>query len=167
MKSEAEQQLADALKAVTVAMRRMRGRETRRHDGLSYAQYGLLFALEEGGCSRSARDLGEAASLSPASVTQMLEGLEANGLVARTRSDQDRRVVLTELTDPGRTAILEMRTRMEPAWRAALSEFSEDQLHSAAAVLQSLADYFRRMADEPGAAVADSDAVGAGRDGIA
>ncbi len=154
--NEAQQQLARAFKAVNVAMRRMRGRETHRQDGLSYAQYGLLFALEEG-CALSARSLGEAAELSPASVAQMLDGLESGGFVARTRSGQDKRVVMTQITGEGLAAIAEMRARTEPAWRAALAEFSDDDLHNAAAVLDRLAAYFNEMATH-------SDAVGIGGD---
>jgi DNA-binding MarR family transcriptional regulator len=159
--SDAQEQLGQAFRAVQVATRRMRGRQTHNHNnGLSYAQYGMLFALEEGS-ALSARSLGEAAELSPASVTQMLDGLEAGGLVRRTRSQQDKRVVLNELTDEGRAAIAEMRARLEPKWRAALSDFSDDDLRNAAAVLERLADYFNRMAQE------SSDAVGAGRNGVA
>ncbi len=154
--NEAQQQLAHSFKAVNVAMRRMRGRETHRH-GLSYAQYGLLFALDQG-CALSARELGVAAELSPASVTQMLDGLESNGLVARQRSDQDKRVVITELTEKGRAAVAEMRNRMEPAWQAALEEFSDDDLRNAAAVLERLAAYFSQIAEQ------SSDAVGVGGD---
>ncbi len=155
--SDSREQLAAALKTVNVAMRRMRGRETQRQDGLSYAQYGLLFSLEGGG-ARSARELGDAASLSPASVTQMLDALEAQGLVARTRSAVDRRVVMTELTEEGVEALREMRARTEPAWRAALSEFSDAELGTAAAVLERLADYFTALAEQP------SDAVGVSGD---
>lgn len=158
--TDAHEQLGSAFRAVNIAMRRMRGRQTHQHNGLSYAQYGLLFALDGSG-ALSARSLGEAASLSPASVTQMLEGLEAGGLVARTRSAEDRRIVLTELTESGRSAVAEMRARMEPAWRAALVDFSDDQLRTAAAVLEALAAHFTRMADVP------SDAVGAGVDQLA
>jgi DNA-binding MarR family transcriptional regulator len=162
----AQQQLAEAFKAVTVAMRRMRGRQTHRHNGLSYAQYGLLFALEGGG-ALSARDLGEAASLAPASVTQMLDGLEAGGLVVRSRSAEDKRVVLTELTEQGRAAIAEMRARTEPAWSAALAEFSDRDLHRAAAVLERLAEYFTRLAETPQTLLESSDAVGVGGDHVA
>lgn len=156
----AQEQLTAALKAVHVAMRRMRGRQAQRHNGLSYAQYTLLFALESG-CTKSARDLGVAAELSPASVTQMLEGLEASGLVARTRSLEDRRIVLTELTPAGQAALQEMRARMEPAWRAALDGFTEAELLTAATVLERAAQYFTLLADDPEPA---SDAVGVRRD---
>lgn len=162
--SDAQEELGRAFRGVNAAMRRMRGRETHHSGGLSYAQFGLLFALEDG-CALSARSLGEAASLSPASVTQMLEALEANGLVARTRSADDRRVVLNELTERGQAAIAAVRARMEPAWRAALADFDDDQLRTAAAVLDRLAEYFTGMAEEKRQAIEQvSDAVGIGAD---
>jgi DNA-binding MarR family transcriptional regulator len=165
--TDAQQQLAEAFRSLQVATRRMRGRQTRHHSGISYAQFGLLFVLEEG-CPQSARSLGEAAELSPASVAQMLDGLEAGGLVRRTRSEQDKRVVLTELTDEGRAAIAEMRARVEPKWRAALAEFSDEDLATATAVLGRLAGYFNRMAEDPQKPPDESsDAVGAGSNGVA
>lgn len=164
--NHAEQQVAAAFKAVNVAMRRMRGRQTHRPDGLSYAQCGLLFALDQGS-ALSARDLGEAASLSPASVAQMLDRLEANGLVARTRSEQDKRIVLTELTEQGRAAVAEMRERMDANWSDALSEFSDEELHSAAAVLNSLGKYFEQMGERPEAPPETSETVSVGRDDTA
>ena len=72
----------------------------------------------------------------------MLEGLAAAGLVERQRSDRDRRVVLTSLTDDGRGLVEERRARFEPRFRAALEGFSEDELVVAAAVLDRLRDLF-------------------------
>jgi DNA-binding MarR family transcriptional regulator len=126
------ERLARSFKAAMAAVRRLRGRET---------QYGLLFSLA-GGSRRSARELAEAADLTPATVTQMLEALEAAGLVQRLRSDADRRIVLTSLTARGRRVVEQHRARVEPRWRAALAEFSDEQLLSAAAVLDRLARYF-------------------------
>lgn len=155
--SDAHEELRRAFRGVNIAMRRMRGRETHHSGGLSYAQFGLLFTLD-GGAALSARSLAEAASLSPASVTQMLDALESSGLVARTRSAEDKRVVLNQLTERGQAAIEQVRDRMEPAWRAALADFDDAQLLTAAAVLDALAGYFAEMAE------AKSDAVGVGGD---
>lgn len=134
-------QLSIAFKRAMVAVRKLRGRETHRSGQLSYAQYGLLFGLS-GACELSARELAEHADLTPATVTQMLEHLEATGLVRRTRSEQDRRVVLCELTELGAAVVSERHAQMEPRWRAALAEFSDDELTAAARVLTRLADYF-------------------------
>jgi len=135
------EELARAFKAAMVAVRRLRGRQTHSAEHPSHAQYGLLFCLA-GGDPRSVRELAEAAELTPASVTQMLESLEAAGLVARLRSDEDRRIVRSSLTARGRALVAEHRARMQPRWRAALAEFSDAQLLSAARVLERLARYF-------------------------
>lgn len=135
------EQLGRAFKAAMVAVRRLRGRETHRPGTLSYAQYGLLFGLA-GGAALSAREIGLAANLTPATVTQMLEGLEQAGLVRRSRSDSDKRVVLTVLTDRGHEVVDEHRARMEPLWLAALEGFSDQELLTAAEVLDRLAQYF-------------------------
>ncbi len=140
-------QLGLAFKRAMVAVRKLRGRETHRPGQISYAQYGLLFSLA-GMCERSARELAEHADLSPATVTQMLDHLEAAGLVKRTRSDEDRRVVLSALTERGTTVVAERQALMEPRWQAALAEFSDAELGAAARVLDRLADYFDALLDD-------------------
>ncbi len=135
------QELGRAFKGAMVAIRRMKGRETHRQSELSYAQYSLLFVLS-GTCERSARDLAEPADLTAATVTQMLDGLEAAGLVKRTRSEQDRRVVLNTLTERGEAIIAERHDEMESKWRASFADFSEAELLTAARVLDRLAQYF-------------------------
>jgi DNA-binding MarR family transcriptional regulator len=145
-------QLGVAFKRAMVAVRRLRGRETHRSEQLSYAQYGLLFSLA-GMCERSARDLAEHADLAPATVDQMLESLEAQGLVKRTRSEKDRRVVLSSLTERGEQLVAERHAQMEPRWRAALDEFDDTELIVAALVVDRLADYFDALLEDdvPGA----------------
>lgn len=137
-------QLGRAFKTAMAAVRRLRGRETHRPGALSNAQYGLLFSLASG-CEMATGELADAAALSPATVTQMLEGLEAHGLVKRLRSAEDKRVVLTALSDEGRQVVEQHRARVEPRWRAALSEFSPEQLSTAAAVLTRLARHFDEL----------------------
>jgi DNA-binding MarR family transcriptional regulator len=138
--------LGRAFKAAMAAVRRLRGRETHRPGDLSYAQYSLLFSLAGGGV-RSARELAELADLSPATVTQMLDHLAAAGLVTRVRSDEDKRIVLTSLTERGCEVIEARRASMEPRWRAALTEFSDAELQTAAAVLDRLRELFERFND--------------------
>jgi MarR family transcriptional regulator, organic hydroperoxide resistance regulator len=147
---DAAEQLARSFKRAMAAVRRLRGRETHRPGELTDAQYSLLFCLRDQ-AEMSVRDLAYAADLSPASVTEMLEGLTAAGLVERKRSDRDRRVVLTALTDSGRGLVEERRARFEPLFRAALEPFSEDELVVAAAVLERLRGMFEEIVDERGA----------------
>jgi DNA-binding MarR family transcriptional regulator len=145
--SDATEQVARAFKRAMAAVRRLRGRETHRPGELTDAQYSLLFCLRDE-VQMSVRELAYTAHLSPASVTEMLDGLGAAGLVERMRSERDRRVVLTSLTDSGRKLVEERRARFEPRFRAALESFSEDELVVAAAVLERLRDLFDEIADE-------------------
>ncbi len=138
-----------SFKGATAALRRLRGRETHRPGELSYAQFGLLFALSDG-AARSSRDLALAADVSPATAAEMLDGLAASELVERTRSVDDKRIVLTALTTRGRALVDQRRAEYEPRWQAALGQFTDRELLSAARVL----DAIREMFDE----VAESDA---------
>lgn len=146
-RTEAVDELGRAFKAATAALRRLRGRETHRPGELSYAQYGLLFGLCDG-TPRSLRELATAADVSPATAAEMLESLAVSGLVARIRSDEDKRVVLTSLTDRGRALIDERRAHYEPRWRAALQDFSEEELLTAAGVLERVRAIFDEVAEE-------------------
>jgi DNA-binding MarR family transcriptional regulator len=68
-------------------------------------------------------------------------------LVKRVRSTDDKRIVLTSLTNRGRALVQQRRSRYEPLWRAALEEFSDEDLRMAAAVLDRIAELFDELAD--------------------
>jgi len=144
---QAAEQVARSFKGTMGALRRLRGRESHRPGELSGAQYSLLFGLRESDAVRTS-ELAMAADLSPASTTEMLDSLAAAGLVTRVRSDQDRRVVLTSLTDRGRELVEEHRARFEPRWLAALEDVSEQDLLVAAGVLDRLRGLFDELAAE-------------------
>jgi DNA-binding MarR family transcriptional regulator len=149
-KSEREaagEQLSRSFKGALAALRRMRGRESHATGELSDAQYGVLFCLREAQ-ALSAGEIALAADLSPASATEMLEGLAAAGLVTRERSQRDRRVVLSSLTERGRELTEARRARFEPRFRDALARFDADELRTAAAVLDSLRAMFDELAEE-------------------
>jgi DNA-binding MarR family transcriptional regulator len=139
--------LGRSFNAAMGAVRRLRGRDTHRPGKLSYAQYSLLFGLAQS-TGLSSRELAFAADLSPATVTPMLDHLVATGLVARNRSDSDKRVVIVSLTERGRAVVAERHARLEPRWRGALLEFSDEQLLAAAQVLDRLAAMFEDFDDD-------------------
>jgi DNA-binding MarR family transcriptional regulator len=146
-REEALTQLGAAFKGTMAAIRRLRGRETHRHGELSFAQYQLLFGLA-GDCELSTSQLATAADLAPATVTQMLDGLVAMGLVERTRSERDRRVVTCALTGRGRELIAERRAHWERRWRKTLAEFSTGEIETAAAVIERLRTMYDELDDE-------------------
>jgi DNA-binding MarR family transcriptional regulator len=138
VQTSALREVVVAFKRTIVALRRLRGRETHRPGELSYAQYGLLGALSDGE-ALSTRDLALAADLSPATVTEMLDGLTSAGLVSRARSEADKRIVLTSLTERGHELVAERHARSEEHLRGALADFGDQELRTAAAVLERLA----------------------------
>ncbi|HWE09423.1 MAG TPA: MarR family transcriptional regulator [Solirubrobacteraceae bacterium] len=142
-------ELGRAFKGCVGAVRRLRGRETRCSPGeLSDAQYGLLFGLRDHDALPMS-ELALLADLSPATATEMLDGLAASGLVSRVRSQRDRRVVLTSLTDRGRALVAEHHARFASRWETALAQFSNDELGIASAVLDRLHAMFDEI--RPGA----------------
>ncbi|MDY0835374.1 MarR family winged helix-turn-helix transcriptional regulator [Pseudomonas sp. SED1] len=70
--------------------------------GLTYPQYLAMMVLwEEDGLTVG--EISNRLLTDPGSLTPLLKRLEAEGLLSRTRSREDERVVVVELTDAGRT----------------------------------------------------------------
>ena len=69
--------------------------------GLTNAQWVPLLKLHLGSAGTAA-ELARDCAMDAGAMTRTLDRLEAKGLVARTRSSQDRRVVNLELTEEGR-----------------------------------------------------------------
>lgn len=119
---QAYQDLRKAFGRLLAADRRLRAREQQRRNGtLSHAHTRALFVLMQQH-EVTAGTLAKAAELNPASVTAMIDHLEAEGLVQRRRDQQDRRQCWVSLTDTGRKQVEEK----ERNWRARLGEALAD-----------------------------------------
>jgi MarR family transcriptional regulator, organic hydroperoxide resistance regulator len=129
------EQVRLALGELFGAERRLRGREQGR--GLTLSQMRALGILEDED-EVTAGDLAKAADLHPASVTAMLDQLEANGIVARRRSAHDRRVCMVSLTEKGRGVVGEQRVRWLALWEEHLKDLSEQQLLAALEVMRTI-----------------------------
>ena len=137
--------LGATFRQLMAAVRRLRGRETHSRDGLSNAQYQLLFGLRERKLM-SGGELACVAGLSAATTTQMLDALEAAGLVVRERSPEDRRKVLTSLTERGRELVEQRHARFSRMWQEALEGFSDEELVAAGAVMEKVTELFDQLA---------------------
>src|SRR3954447_17607066 len=84
------EEFGKAYHEVARAQRRLRGRDAMRSGELSAPQMNLLLPLDEHG-SMSSGQLAEAAGLTAATTTHMLDQLAAIGIVERERSESDRR----------------------------------------------------------------------------
>jgi len=77
---------------------------------MSAAQWIIIANLAVGsGEPKSAADLCKVISYDAGAMTRMLDRLEAKGLIRRTRSSQDRRLMNLELTEEGSAAYPRMR----------------------------------------------------------
>jgi DNA-binding MarR family transcriptional regulator len=129
------------------AERRLRGRDSHRHGGLSHNQVRALFQLaneEEvtAGC------LAKTAELSPASMTAMLDQLEKDGMVVRRRSEEDRRQVIVSLTESGREKMAVKRAHWNERWLELLAEHSESEIESAGRVMRTVAGFLDKLGRE-------------------
>jgi DNA-binding MarR family transcriptional regulator len=143
-RTAAPEELSEVLQAMLAALRRLRGREGKQREGLSFAQWRLLRPLATGG-ELSAAQLAAAAELTPATVTPMLDQLVLAGLVERARSNVDRRVVRNRLTPAGEAAFGEKAAELQQKWELALADLSAEELAAGAAVLGRLRDYFEKL----------------------
>jgi DNA-binding MarR family transcriptional regulator len=134
------EELREGLMGLFGAQRRLRGRDARIEGGLSFAHYPLLSALAREG-ELSAGELASDVALTPATVTQMLDALVAAWLVERSRSEADRRVVTTRLTDEGRRRVERKQAELVEKWREALAGFAPQDLDAATRVLARLGVY--------------------------
>ncbi len=75
-----------------------------RSSGLSNAQMLVLHALADTG-HEMPRDIARRLGVSQATVTALIDRLEARGLVRRERRQADRRMVWVILTEPGRALL--------------------------------------------------------------
>jgi DNA-binding MarR family transcriptional regulator len=141
-------ELGLAFRHVFRAVSRLRGRDTHlAGEELSHAQFELLIELDERG-ELPAGELAAAARLTPATVTQMLDHLAESGHVERVRSETDRRVVVSRLTEQGRAKIEAKRAAWQGRWQAALGDMPDRDLRAATRVLEKLGAMFEQTSAE-------------------
>jgi DNA-binding MarR family transcriptional regulator len=140
--------LGKAFRRVFRSLRRLRGRDTHLIGSeVSHAQMELLIELSEQG-PLSAGELALAAQLTPATVTQMLEHLAASGHVERTRSEVDRRVVVTHLTPQGERKVQAKRALWQARWESILADVDAEDLRTTTRVLERLNAVFADAPDK-------------------
>jgi len=107
--------------------------------GLSLAKLAALHQLTEAGDSLPLGQLAERLSCVKSNVTQLVDRLEADGLVNRTGDPNDRRSRIAVLTDAGRSAFAkgtEIRMRVEREMFGVLTTQESETLHQLLAKLQ-------------------------------
>lgn len=106
--------------------------EMARH-GLTDAQWGPLFLIAAGR-GRTAAALAQELLVNAGAMTRTLNRLEKKGLLLRRRSEEDRRLVMLELTIEGEQAAARIPAVLASVYNAHLAGFSEEEF----AALQSM-----------------------------
>lgn len=104
---------------------------------VSHDQWGILIMIAQGH-GDTAAELSRETLCDTGSMTRMIDRLEAKGLVSRTRSADDRRVVRLALSDAGRALADRLPAVMVRVLNRHLAGFSE-------AELEALKAFLRRM----------------------
>jgi DNA-binding MarR family transcriptional regulator len=135
------EELRLALSHMSGAERRLRGRDHSRPGELTHAQIRALATLGREH-EMTAGELARSADLNPASVTAMLDHLEAANVVQRHRSTQDRRVCNVSLTPQGWELLERKLARWHSLWDEEFAGFSDRELKVAARVIQRVTELY-------------------------
>jgi DNA-binding MarR family transcriptional regulator len=125
--------------------------------GISRPQWAVLIVLhrseQEGGAGgMRLRDLGERLFIQPPSVTGVVDRLEREGLVARSKEEEDLRVRRVRLTDTGRAMIRRVLAVHAEEIRTIMSGLSAQQQTMLARLLDQLDAHLKTFNAEAGGA---------------
>ena len=119
----------------------LRSREVSRATGLTIPQIVVLRAVHELG-EVTTKALSDHADLSSATVVTILDKLEEKGLVDRYRSEADRRIVHTRLTDAGKGVITSLPGLLHEEFQA---KFSARDPQTRAGLIDAIAEIAEMM----------------------
>jgi MarR family 2-MHQ and catechol resistance regulon transcriptional repressor len=105
--------------------------------GLTVTQFGVLEAILHKG-PLGQRELSRKVLTSPGNMTDLVDKLEARGLVHRIRQKADRRAVRVELTEAGRALIKPLFADHAGDIAAAMGGLDENELRQLSALLRKL-----------------------------
>src|SRR6185312_13878776 len=105
--------------------------------GLTATQFGVLEAILHKG-PLSQRDLSRKVLTSAGNMTDLVDKLEARGLVRRTRQKLDRRAVLVELTTVGQALIEPLFTAHAGDVAAAMGGLAREEMCELGRLLRKL-----------------------------
>lgn len=129
----------DVVDAILYAAHRIRNAAdaSLRECGLSLSGYKLMRALENSDCSM--REISDVLHVSPRTVTDIIDGLEARGLVARCPHPADRRVTLIRLTPDGRRQLAAAAAKADKTHSSAVGSLSQHDQKTLRLLLDQIA----------------------------
>src|SRR5262245_20093548 len=121
----AEESIGYLLRTTVSALNRAAETEMRPH-GLTAVQWAPLMIISRGG-NPTAASLARDLNTDTGAMTRMLDRLEAKGLLTRSRSAQDRRVVVLTLTDQGRELTTRIPHHLARVYNQHLTGFTAEE----------------------------------------
>jgi DNA-binding MarR family transcriptional regulator len=156
MKNTSEALARELLEVVPFAMHRIR-EEMRRHRGsdLTISQYRTLLFLQQNP-GTALRALADHLALTPPTVSKMVSGLLARGLIERPGSTMDRRRVELRLTARGNTHLDRVRGETIANFAVRLEHLPAGDREKIITALVSLHTVLQMQAEEVAAPHSDS-----------
>ncbi len=105
--------------------------------GLTMTQLKSLFLITHM-VSTNFRKLAEALGVTPSNVTAIVDRLVQQGLVSRTENPEDRRIMVLQVTDKGRTVLANLRESGIKRMTEILTLLSVEELSALAQGLSAL-----------------------------
>jgi DNA-binding MarR family transcriptional regulator len=106
--------------------------------GLSFAKLMALQALSAAGDPMPLSQLADRLSCVKSNITQLVDRLEADGLVSRQPAPRDRRARLAALTPAGRKAVVEGSKVQRDAEREVLEGLSSSEARQLVSLMEKL-----------------------------
>jgi MarR family transcriptional regulator, organic hydroperoxide resistance regulator len=131
------EELRRSLARMSGAERRLRSRDHARSGELTHAQIRSIAALGREK-EMTVGEIAKSAGLTPATVTAMIDHLEAANIVQRTRSTEDRRVCNVSLTPAGWSLLEQKLSTWQAIWERELADVSDEELQTAMRVIQQV-----------------------------
>jgi len=106
-------------------------------EGLSGTQWSALMSIMAGRaatCADLARDL----SHDKGATTRLVDAMEQNGWVTRSRASDDRRVLNLELTADGEAVAIRCRDRIIEYWNMLLTDWDRAEIETLIELMQKL-----------------------------
>jgi DNA-binding MarR family transcriptional regulator len=116
---------------------------------ISRTEVGVLATLSDG--PRRITQLAMTEALAQPTVTQLIDKLEGRKLVSRSRSEEDGRVVLVEITTAGAEALEVVRRLIRANMREALVDLPDAELTELAHAADTMGSLIEKLLPDPDA----------------
>ena len=132
-----EEELLVALRRVIRAVD-LRSKQLSKHVGLTGPQLLVMQNIQERP-GIMVREIADSINLSPATITNILDRLEARDLATRIRSTQDKRKVGVFLTERGKAAVVDAPRPLQEHFVERFSQLKEWEQSQMVATVQRIA----------------------------